>query len=55
MRATVYAVAWSVLAVALVLDGPAGERLPDLAPHLAVALAITVIDLATARLKEHRP
>ena len=47
MRAVVYIAVWATLAVALVLDDPTGERLPTLAPHLAVALAITILDLAT--------
>lgn len=47
MRATVYAVVWTSIVVALVLDDPAGERLPALAPQLAIALAVTVLDLAT--------
>ena len=55
MRAAVYVVVWAVLAVALVLDDPAGEHLSALTPQIAIALAITVIDLATVRLKEPRP
>ena len=47
MRAAVYIAVWATLVVALVLDDPAGERLPTMAPQLAIALAITLIDLAT--------
>ena len=38
MRATVYIAVWAIAAVALVLDDPAGERLPTIAgsvPDLA--------------------
>ena len=47
MRAAVYIVVWAALVVALILDDPAGERLPTIAPQLAIALAVTVLDLAT--------
>lgn len=54
MRAAVYIAVWATLVVALVLDDPAGERMPDLAPLIAVALAITVIDLTTYRERKDR-
>ena len=54
MRAAVYVVVWSSIVVALVLDDQTGERLPALAPLIAVALAITVIDLTTYRERKDR-
>ena len=47
MRAAVYIVVWAALVVALILDDRAGERLPTIAPQLAIALVVTVLDLAT--------
>lgn len=47
MRAAVYIVVWTCLVVALVLEGPTGKHLPTIAPQLAIALAVTILDLAT--------
>lgn len=54
MRAAVYVVVWSSIVVALVLDDQTGARMPDLAPLIAVAVAITILDLATYHERKDR-
>lgn len=54
LRVAVYIAVWATLVVALVLDDPAGERLPTIAPQLAVALAVTLVDLATYHERKDR-